>query len=131
MAKPKKPSPKSATKPSAKVARVLVGKPAKASAFKSTPAVKVVTVEKEIAAAKPADGKAGTKAAKPPFAGVQASLTVKKGKAPAKEYGGRLEIPAPDFQEWWDNLKAYAYKSPAALVVGIIAIWMALVLLVD
>jgi hypothetical protein len=102
MAKPKKP----AKKTSASMAPKGTAKPAKASAFKSTPEVKVLKVEKEIAAAK-----ASAKGARKPME--------------------RLELPAPDFQEWGDNLKAYAHKNPAALVVGIIAVWMALVLLFD
>ena len=61
-----------------------------------------------------------------PIASIASPIKISRAKP-----GERLEIPAPDFQEWWDNLKAFAYRSPAALVVGIIAVWMALVLLFD
>lgn len=77
--------------------------------------------------AKPAaKAKAAKATAREPIVSFVSPIKVVRAKP-----GERLEIPAPDFREWWDNLKAFAHRSPAALVVGVIAVWMALVLLFD
>lgn len=108
--------------------------PAKSSKASSTAKKATVPTSKasaKTAAKAPAAGnkpsaKASSKGKAEPMISFASPIKVVKAKP-----GERLEIPAPDFQEWWDNLKAFAYKSPATLVVGIIAVWMALVLLFD
>lgn len=74
-------------------------------------------------------GKIAKSSASKPAAAPAKAVSIVKAKPSSKT--DRMEIPAPDFTEWWDNLKAYAHKSPAGLVVGVIAVWMALVLLFD
>lgn len=60
------------------------------------------------------------------------AMPVKAAPKPAaRPERAAINIPPPDFGKLAENLKAYANKNPAALVVGIIAILMVWVLLVD